>query len=58
MKLIIILNEFKEVVFVICEINVQGFEVYFVGGSVCDVLLNKLIYDVDIVISVYLEEIK
>lgn len=36
----------------------MGFEVYFVGGFVRDYLLNRMIFDVDIVISVFLEEVK
>ena len=39
MKLTTIPNEFKEAAPVIREINAQGFEAYFVGGSVRDALL-------------------
>lgn len=35
-----------------------GFEAYFVGGSVRDVLLNRHIHDVDIATSAYPEEVK
>ena len=58
MKLTTIPNEFKEAAPVIREINAQGFEAYFVGGSVRDALLNKSIHDVDIATSAYPEEIK
>ena len=58
MKLTTIPNEFKEAAPVIREINAQGFEAYFVGGSVRDALLNKPIHDVDIATSAYPEEIK
>ncbi|EAW7488702.1 CCA tRNA nucleotidyltransferase, partial [Campylobacter jejuni] len=56
MKLTTIPNEFKEAAPVIREINAQGFEAYFVGGSVRDALLNKPIHDVDIATSAYPEE--
>lgn len=39
-------------------IEVVGYEVYFVGGCVCDMILGKFLYDVDIVISVFLVEVK
>lgn len=36
----------------------NGFEAYFVGGSVRDALLNKEIHDVDIATSAFPEEVK
>lgn len=35
-----------------------GFEAYFVGGSVRDILLNRHVHDVDITTSAYPEEVK
>lgn len=35
-----------------------GFQAYFVGGSVRDVLLNRHVHDVDITTSAYPEEVK
>ncbi|HBQ42815.1 MAG TPA: CCA tRNA nucleotidyltransferase, partial [Lactobacillus acetotolerans] len=35
-----------------------GFEAYFVGGAVRDLLLNRHIHDVDIATSAYPEEVK
>src|SRR5699024_10563792 len=35
-----------------------GFEAYFVGGSVRDVLLHRHVHDVDITTSAYPEEVK
>ena len=50
--------EFKKALPVIEEINKHGFEAYFVGGSVRDVILNHPIHDVDIATSAFPEEIK
>jgi tRNA nucleotidyltransferase (CCA-adding enzyme) len=58
MKLKNLPNEFKVAAKVIQEIKAQGFEAYFVGGSVRDALLNKPIHDVDIATSAYPEEVK
>lgn len=43
---------------VLKQINEAGYEVYFVGGSVRDLLLNRHIHDVDIATSAYPMEIK
>lgn len=43
---------------VLQTIEDAGFEAYFVGGSVRDLLLNRSIHDVDIATSAYPEEIK
>lgn len=43
---------------VLKEINEAGYEAYFVGGSVRDLLLNRHIHDVDIATSAYPIEIK
>lgn len=43
---------------VLKEINDRGFEAYFVGGCVRDMLLRRHIHDVDIATSAYPEEIK
>lgn len=58
MKLDTIPDEFTKAVGVLEEIQANGFEAYFVGGSVRDALLNKPIHDVDIATSAYPEEIK
>ena len=43
---------------VLKQINEAGYEAYFVGGSVRDLLLNRHIHDVDIATSAYSMEIK
>ncbi len=43
---------------VLKQINEAGYEAYFVGGSVRDLLLNRNIHDVDIATSAYPMEIK
>ncbi|WP_430608052.1 tRNA nucleotidyltransferase (CCA-adding enzyme) [Enterococcus sp. AZ170] len=58
MKLDTIPDEFTKAERVLREIQAQGFEAYFVGGSVRDALLNQPIHDVDIATSAYPEEIK
>lgn len=58
MKLDSIPDEFTKAERVLREIQAQGFEAYFVGGSVRDALLNQPIHDVDIATSAYPEEIK
>lgn len=50
--------EFKQALPVIDKINEHGYEAYFVGGSVRDVILNHEIHDVDIATSAFPEEIK
>lgn len=58
MKIEMLLVEFELVCLIFLCIEEVGFEVYFVGGCVCDMILNLFIYDIDIVILVYLVEIK
>ena len=43
---------------VLREINNNGFEAYFVGGCVRDLLLGRHIHDVDIATSAYPQEVK
>lgn len=50
--------EFVHALPVLEKIAAQGFEAYFVGGSVRDVLLKRKIHDVDIATNAYPEEIK
>ncbi|MGT2833430.1 CCA tRNA nucleotidyltransferase [Streptococcus halotolerans] len=50
--------EFEEALPLLEKIKKAGFEAYFVGGSVRDVLLNRPIHDVDIATSSYPEETK
>lgn len=50
--------EFLQALPVLKKIIAHGFEAYFVGGSVRDVLLGREIHDVDIATSAYPEEIK
>lgn len=50
--------EFVQALPVLKKIIAHGFEAYFVGGSVRDVLLGREIHDVDIATSAYPEEIK
>lgn len=58
MKLDEMPREFTEALPVIKKIEEAGFEAYFVGGSVRDVLLKRQIHDVDIATSAYPEETK
>lgn len=58
MKLEMIPQEFKQALPVLEKIIEHGYEAYFVGGSVRDVLLGREIHDVDIATSAYPEEIK
>ena len=51
-------SEFQEALPVLEKIKAAGFEAYFVGGSVRDVLLGHPIHDVDIASSSYPEETK
>ncbi|TVP91646.1 MAG: CCA tRNA nucleotidyltransferase, partial [Alkalibacterium sp.] len=51
-------GEFKDALPVIETLQDAGFEAYFVGGSVRDVLLGKEVNDVDIATSAFPEEIK
>ncbi len=50
--------EFIQAIPVLEALENEGFEAYFVGGSVRDVLLAKKISDVDIATSAYPEEVK
>lgn len=50
--------EFEEALPLLEKIKNAGFEAYFVGGSVRDVLLGRPIHDVDIATSSYPEETK
>ncbi|MEQ9764354.1 CCA tRNA nucleotidyltransferase [Streptococcus sp. ZJ151] len=50
--------EFEEALPLLEKIKKAGFEAYFVGGSVRDVLLDRPIHDVDIATSSYPEETK
>ncbi|UNM90272.1 CCA tRNA nucleotidyltransferase [Vagococcus sp. CY52-2] len=50
--------EFKHALPVLKELNRHGYEAYFVGGSVRDVILHQTIHDVDIATSAFPEEIK
>ena len=58
MKLEKLPEEFVQAQPVLEKISEHGFEAYFVGGSVRDVLLGREIHDVDIATSAYPEEIK
>ena len=50
--------EFVKALPILQKIRDFGYEAYFVGGSVRDVLLNRQIHDVDIATSAYPSEIK
>lgn len=58
MKLKNLPEEFREAIPVMRRIKAAGYEAYFVGGSVRDVLLGKKIHDVDIATSAFPSEIK
>ena len=58
MKLTNLPSEFQEALPILEKIKAEGFEAYFVGGSVRDALLNRPIHDVDIASSSYPEETK
>lgn len=58
MKLKHLPSEFQEALPILEKIKKAGFEAYFVGGSVRDVLLGRPIHDVDIASSSYPEETK
>lgn len=58
MRLTSMPTEFSEAIPIIQELAVAGYEAYFVGGSVRDVLLGKAINDVDIATSAYPKEVK
>ena len=50
--------EFVKALPILEKIRVSGYQAYFVGGSVRDVLLNRQIHDVDIATSAYPAEVK
>lgn len=50
--------EFQGAMPILRELQESGFEAYYVGGSVRDILLNKPIHDVDIATSAFPAEIK
>lgn len=58
MKLTILPEEFRQALPVMEQIEGAGYEAYFVGGSVRDVLLGHPIHDVDIATSAFPAEIK
>lgn len=58
MKLTVLPEEFRRALPVMEKIEQAGFEAYFVGGSVRDVLLGQPIHDVDIATSAFPAEIK
>lgn len=51
-------EEFLKATPIIEKIEARGFEAYFVGGSVRDIILHQPIHDVDIATSAFPEEIK
>lgn len=58
MKLMTMPSEFQKALPILRQIKEAGFEAYFVGGSVRDVLLERPIHDVDIATSSYPQETK
>ncbi|MBD5429191.1 CCA tRNA nucleotidyltransferase [Lactobacillus sp.] len=58
MKITNLPTVFTEALPVLKKINEAGYEAYFVGGSVRDLLLDRHIHDVDIATSAYPMEIK
>ena len=58
MKISTLPKEFMQAQPILEHIESAGFEAYFVGGAVRDMLLNKPIHDVDIATSAFPEEIK
>ncbi len=51
-------QEYEKAIPVLKKLENAGFEAYFVGGSVRDILLKQDIHDVDIATSAFPEEIK
>src|SRR5699024_2233685 len=51
-------REFEQALPILKRIEAAGYEGYFVGGSVRDVLLGQAIHDVDIATSAFPAEIK
>lgn len=58
MKITNLPREFQEALPVLRKITDAGYEAYFVGGSVRDVLLGQPIHDVDIATSAFPAEVK
>lgn len=58
MRLNYLPSEFQKALPILKKIKKAGYEAYFVGGSVRDVLLDRPIHDVDITTSSYPEETK
>lgn len=58
MRLAKLPEEFQRALPVTNQIEAAGFEAYFVGGSVRDILLGHKIHDVDIATSAFPAEIK
>lgn len=58
MKLMKLPSEFQKALPILKKIKEAGFEAYFVGGGVRDILLDRPIHDVDIATSSYPEETK
>ncbi|CAK1232489.1 CCA tRNA nucleotidyltransferase [Fructobacillus cardui] len=58
MKLELLPSELTAAKPILKQINRAGFQAYFVGGCVRDIILGKPIHDVDIASSAYPEEIK
>ncbi|MGT2742959.1 CCA tRNA nucleotidyltransferase [Streptococcus plurextorum] len=58
MKLQQLPSEFQKALPILEKIKQAGFEAYFVGGSVRDVILGRQIHDVDIATSSYPQETK
>lgn len=58
MKLTSLPSEFQKALPILRKIQEAGYQAYFVGGCVRDVLLNHGIHDVDIASSAYPQEIK
>ena len=58
MRLNYLPSEFQKALPILKKIKKAGYEAYFVGGSVRDVLLDRPIHDVDIATSSYPEETK
>ncbi|HEQ4133276.1 TPA: CCA tRNA nucleotidyltransferase [Streptococcus pyogenes] len=58
MKLMTMPSEFQKALPILTKIKEAGYEAYFVGGSVRNVLLERPIHDVDIATSSYPEETK
>ncbi|MCG4308460.1 CCA tRNA nucleotidyltransferase, partial [Enterococcus lactis] len=48
--------EYQKAIPVLKKLENAGYEAYFVGGSVRDILLNQPIHDVDIATSAFPEE--